>query len=369
MGEEQNPTARALVALELIQRSPGITAQRLADALDVTERAARRYVATLRAADIPIVATRGPYGGYRVGRGVRPPPMVFSADEALALVMALLDGHHDVADPDAPVGTALGKILRSLPSGVAASAEAVRSGVSPAPDTGSARPDPATATALVEASTAHRSVRLEYRSESGRTWHTDVDPWAVVVRHGRWYLLCHAHHADARRAYRVDRVLDVEVLDATFVPPDDLDPVAELEAHLAVGWEFSVEVVIDAPVHRARAWVPRTIGRLEAVDGSSCRLVATTSNPYWYAERLAALPVPFRVIGGPELLATVRSLGRRMISATSGATGATDSADPSSAANASTPPTAGRDGGPSGPSTPAGVHRAGPDDVTPATAT
>ncbi|GIG23272.1 transcriptional regulator [Cellulomonas chitinilytica] len=350
MSEEQNPTARALVALELIQRSPGITAQRLADALGVTERAARRYVATLRAADIPIVATRGPYGGYRVGRGVRPPPMLFSADEALALVMALLDGHHDVADPGAPVGTALGKILRSLPESVAQPAQAVRAAVSPAPDGSAARPDPATTTTLVEASTARRSVRLEYRSESGRTWHTDVDPWAVVVRHGRWYLLCHAHHADARRAYRVDRVLGVELLDATFTPPDDLDPVAELEAHLAVGWEFGVDVVIQAPVHRARAWVPRTIGRLEALDGSSCRLVATTSNPYWYAERLAVLPVPFRVVGGPELLATVRSLGRRMTSATSGTTGATDSAAPNSAANASTDPGA-------------------PDGVTPATAT
>lgn len=321
MGVEQNPTARALVALELIQRSPGITAQRLADGLGVTERAARRYVSTLRAADIPIVSERGPYGGYRVGRGVRPPPLLFSADEALALVMALLDGHHDVADPDAAVGTALGKILRSLPERSAAPAAALRSTVSPAPDLGAARPDPVTATTLVQACTARRPVRVHYRSESGRTWHADVDPWAVVVRHGRWYLLCHAHHADARRAYRVDRVLDVALLDGTFAPPDDLDPVAELEAHLAVGWEYEVEVVIEAPLHRARAWVPRTIGRLEAVDGSSCRLVATTSNPYWYAERLAVLPVPFRVLGGPELAATVRSVGRRMVAAGGGPQG------------------------------------------------
>jgi predicted DNA-binding transcriptional regulator YafY len=39
----------------------------------VTERAARRYVATLREADLPIESVSGPYGGYRVGRGLRLP--------------------------------------------------------------------------------------------------------------------------------------------------------------------------------------------------------------------------------------------------------------------------------------------------------
>jgi predicted DNA-binding transcriptional regulator YafY len=74
-----------------------------------------------------------------------------------------------------------------------------------------------------------------------------VDPWAVVVRHGRWYLLCWSHttisanrgsqtSGGARRAYRIDRVQAVEVLDETFGPPSELDPVAVLEEHLAVGW-------------------------------------------------------------------------------------------------------------------------------------
>ena len=39
----------------------------------MTERAARRYVATLREADLPIESASGPYGGYRVGRGLRLP--------------------------------------------------------------------------------------------------------------------------------------------------------------------------------------------------------------------------------------------------------------------------------------------------------
>ena len=54
MAEAASPTARALLALELLQGSPGITAERLADKLGVSERAARRYVAVLREAGIPV---------------------------------------------------------------------------------------------------------------------------------------------------------------------------------------------------------------------------------------------------------------------------------------------------------------------------
>jgi len=66
---EVSPAARALLTLELIQSSPGITADRLADKLGVSGRAARRYVAILREAGIPIESARGPYGGYRASRG------------------------------------------------------------------------------------------------------------------------------------------------------------------------------------------------------------------------------------------------------------------------------------------------------------
>src|SRR5258705_10578092 len=60
-----SPTARALLALELVQGSPGITADRLADKLGVSERPARGYVGILRQAGIPIDAVVAPYGGRR----------------------------------------------------------------------------------------------------------------------------------------------------------------------------------------------------------------------------------------------------------------------------------------------------------------
>ena len=229
MNSVASPTARALLALELIQGSPGITADRLAAKLGVSERAARRYVAILREAQVPIESVRGLYGGYHVGRGLRLPPLMFTAAEALGLVMAVLDGHHDASDPADPVGSALGKIMRALPEPVAAQAEVVRRTTAPAPDRGAVRPHPATTTTLVQACSGYRYVRLGYRTEAGSEWVTEVEPWAVVVRHGRWYLLCQTRAAAARRAYRIDRVQHVELLDETFSPPPALDPVAALE--------------------------------------------------------------------------------------------------------------------------------------------
>ena len=132
----------------------------MADKLGVSERAARRYVGILREAGMPIDSVSGPYGGYRVGRGLRLPPLMFSAEEALGLVMAVLDGHHNASDPTNPVGSALGKVVRALPEAVAAQAESVRRTTAAAPDRGAARPDPATTAALVQACSQHRRVRL-----------------------------------------------------------------------------------------------------------------------------------------------------------------------------------------------------------------
>lgn len=315
MRSEVSPTARALLTLELIQGRPGITADQLAERLGVTSRAARRYVAILREAGIPIVSTSGPAGGYSPGRGLRLPAVLFSQSEALALVMAVLDGHHAAADPADPVGAALGKILRAMPERIAAQADSVRRAAAAAPDPAAARPDPETTATLVRACADRRVVDLAYRSESGNEWTSVVEPWAVVVRYGRWYLLCRAVERDAVRTYRVDRVRAVTVRREGFEPPAGLDPVAALEQHLGAGWEYPTEVVIHGSLAQCERVLGRALGTLTAVDEQTTILTGSTSNPHSYAERLVGLPVPFRIVQGPELRAVARELGQRLVAA------------------------------------------------------
>lgn len=315
---ETTPTARALRVLDVLQSRPGVTAAELAERLGVTERAARRYVAILREADVPVESVRGPYGGYRLGRGLRLPPLLFTATEALGLVMAALDSQHAVADPDDPVGSALGKILRVLPANVARPATVVREHARSVPHAGSTRPAADVTTDLVAAVAAGRRVRLGYRTASGSTRTFEVDPWSVVVRYGRWYLLCHSHHADAVRTLRLDRVDGVTLLDETFEVPVDLDPAAELEANLGQGWPFEVRVRFDAPAADVRPWIRSAMGVLTGLPDGRCELVGSTNNPPSYAaEWLAAVPVPFTVVGGEEIRTAVAEVGARLTRAAS----------------------------------------------------
>lgn len=310
---DSSPAARALLTLELIQNSPGITTDRIAGNLGVSDRAVRRYVGILREADIPIESVRGPYGGYHVGRGLRLAPLMFTAAEALGLVMAVLDGHHDASE--GPVGSALGKMLRALPASIAAQADAVRRTTAPAPDRSAVRPDPQTTTLLVQACSQHRLVRLAYRTEKGSELVIEAEPWAVVVRHGRWYLLCRSVGADAKRTYRIDRIQRVELLDATFTPPVDLDPVAALEENLGAGWDHAIEVIIEAPAEIVARCLPRTTGTLESIDPRTTRLTGSTSNVTWYALQLAALPAAYRILACPDLWQAARDLGQRLLGA------------------------------------------------------
>src|SRR4051812_47131540 len=162
MPAELSPPARALRPLEVLRSRPGTTADELAERLGVTERAARRYVGILREAGIPVESTRGPHGGYRLRRGTKLPPVVFTEAEALGLVMAVLDGQPTAADVDDLVGSALGKVIQALPETVGRQAAALREHASAAPDRYSAPPDPALTSTLVAAVAARRRVLITY---------------------------------------------------------------------------------------------------------------------------------------------------------------------------------------------------------------
>jgi len=311
---ETSPTSRALLALETIQGSPGISAERLGARLGVSERAARRYVALLREAEIPVESERGPYGGYRIGRGLRLPPLMLTTTEAMGLVMAVLEAHGSAPGGDTggdPVDSAVGKIVRVLPMSVAGPLEALREVAARRTDPDP--PDPQTTATLVGASVDRRRCRIDYARGAGRVRALEVDPWAVVVRFGRWYVLGWSHHAGERRIYRIDRVVAVEVLEEGFEPPADLDPFVALEQQMAQGWEHAVDVVIDAPHDEVARWLPRSLGETAATADGRTRLTGSTRNLAWYASELAELPTGFVVEGGPELRAAVEELGDRLL--------------------------------------------------------
>jgi hypothetical protein len=154
----------------------------------------------------------------------------------------------------------------------------------------------------------------------------EVDPWAVVLRRSRWYLLCWSHTRAARRVLRVDRIAAAHPLPGTFTPPAGLDALATLEEHLSQGWAYPVDVLIDASTREVARWLPRSFGMLVPTDDGRTRLHASTDNPSWYAGGLAVLPFAFRVDGSAQLQRAIADLGRRLIASASADSGTEPSA-------------------------------------------
>ena len=88
---------------------------------------------------------------------------MFTAAEAMGLVMAVLEGHRYAADPGDPVGMALAKLVRSLPERVAGPARAVRETSAAPPPDPEIRVSPELTSRLIEACAAARPLWLVYR--------------------------------------------------------------------------------------------------------------------------------------------------------------------------------------------------------------
>src|SRR5262245_40433041 len=127
-----HPTTRLRAVLELLQSRGRIGGGELARRLEVDERTVRRYVTMLRDLGIPVEAELGRYGAYRLRPGFKLPPLMFSDEEALAVVLGLLAARRMglTVDVTATEG-ALAKIERVLPETLRSQLQAVSAAITP----------------------------------------------------------------------------------------------------------------------------------------------------------------------------------------------------------------------------------------------
>ncbi len=71
-----HPTSRVLTVLELLQSRPSISGPELAARLEMDVRTVRRYITHLQDVGIPVEATIGRHGGYRLRPGFKLPPLI-----------------------------------------------------------------------------------------------------------------------------------------------------------------------------------------------------------------------------------------------------------------------------------------------------
>ena len=85
------PANRLLTLILLLQRKPNQKAAELAASLGVSVRTLHRYIEMLDEMGIPVYTGRGPYGGFSLVRGYKMPPLVFTPEEAVAVIVDLHD--------------------------------------------------------------------------------------------------------------------------------------------------------------------------------------------------------------------------------------------------------------------------------------
>jgi predicted DNA-binding transcriptional regulator YafY len=303
------PTARVLALLELLQAGGQHTVVSLGERLGVDERTVRRYASHLVDLGIPIDVTRGRYGGYRLAPGFKLPPLMFTDDEAVAVVLGLATA---AASPAAD--SAAGKVRRVLPATLAGRIDALLSTMdTTAPARRSVTPDAGALLALADAARRHRTVTIAYTAWRGRASTRDLDPYGLVLHSGRWYLTGWDHASAEIRTFRLDRVRSVAAGQHTFTPPADFDPVEHVLAGLAaVPYTHAVSVVLATDSATARRRIPRSVAALTEVP-AGVRMTLRAERLAGVAEMLASLGCRFAVEEPAELRDEVRALAHRLL--------------------------------------------------------
>jgi len=307
--------------LELLQDRPGITGPALADELGVTTRTIRRYVVTLQDMGIPVEPAAGRTGGYWLRPGFRMPPLMFSAEEAIGLAVALLNTRtSNTATLPTPVANALGKIERALPQELANQIATIREGFrmaeNPWPES-DAFPNPLVLATLIQGAMTNQRCWIRYgRPDGDLTDQTarEVDPYGVIAYYGRWYMHGWCHLRKGPRTFRVDRVRRIDLLPQRFEPPVDFDIQGAIMQSIALtrsGWD--VEIVVDAPVEQVQRYIAPPTALLEARSDGRTRLYCTSDNIDWFAWRISEVPFPMTIVR-PDLLRTrLNELGQRLL--------------------------------------------------------
>ncbi|WP_052847240.1 helix-turn-helix transcriptional regulator [Streptomyces avicenniae] len=310
-------SARLLRLLSLLQTPREWTGDDLAARLDVTPRTIRNDVERLRRLGYPVHATRGPAGGYRLGAGSSLPPLLLDDEEAVAVAVGLRTAAGgSLAGVEESSLSALAKLEQVLPPRLrrrvaALGAYTVTTAPAPGP-----RVPADLLTLLAGVCRDRERLRFDYRTHGDEASLRDVEPYRLVNRGRRWYLIAWDTGRDDWRTFRVDRLTPRVPTGPRFTPRPL--PEEDLAAYVGRGVRraqarFSARVTVHAPA----ATVLERLGywgqpdQVEPLDDTSCAVTFGADSPGTMARWLAVIDADFDVSGTPELAEAVRAQAAR----------------------------------------------------------
>ncbi|MGY1399126.1 helix-turn-helix transcriptional regulator [Streptomyces sp. SS10] len=302
--------SRLVTLLLLLQNRGRMTAQELAEELEVSVRTVYRDVEALGAAGVPLYGAAGHAGGYRLVDGYRSRLTGLTAGEAQAAFLAAL--------PDAAAELGLGEALTTAQLKLRAALPAVlREHAGRIQDRflldahgwyGDADRTPHL-TAVAAAVWERRAVLLRYRRwRAPEEIERRVEPYGLVLKAGRWYLV--ADGPSGIRTYRVDQILGLRPLEA-FTAPDGFDLAAYWHTYLA---GFGARLHTGEALVRLTPEGARRLGLAPTSDGWTQARIPIESIEHAHGEFLR-LGTDVEVLAPAELrervTATVRALAAR----------------------------------------------------------
>jgi len=215
--------SRLLSVLLLLQTRGRMTAQQLADELEVSVRTIYRDVDALNAAGVPVYGDAGHAGGYQLLGGYRTRLTGLTAAEAETLFLSGLPGPAAELGLGNVLAAATLKLRAAMPASLRESADRLSERFyldAPAWYRTSAdtRFLPTVATAVWE----RQVLRVRYRrwqepTEVGRT----IEPHGLVLKAGIWYVV--ARCDGTFRTYRVDQIVAAADTGQNFAAVPDFD--------------------------------------------------------------------------------------------------------------------------------------------------
>ncbi len=316
-------SSRLLALLSLLQTRRDWSGEELAERLDITSRTVRRDVDRLRELGYPILAFKGPSGGYRLDAGTDLPPLLFDDDQAVALALALQTAATGTTLAE-DAARALATIRQVMPPRLRHRIDTMRiAAVQPARSGDAPQVGVQVLTDLSTAIHTHAELRFDYTTDGTANGgqRRRVQPHHLVTWRGRWYLLAWDLDRDDWRTFRVDRIQPRTPTGPRFTPREL--PGGDVSAFImsrfrgsdgtSTDWPCRGEVVLNLPATTVAPFAQD--GIVEELGPSHCRLTLGSWSWTGLAAAVGCFDTDIEVIGPPELNDACAQLATRYANA------------------------------------------------------
>jgi predicted DNA-binding transcriptional regulator YafY len=195
-----------LSILWLLKSGKRMTAQQLAEALEIHIRTVYRCIDSLCASGVPIVGDSGHYGGYSILEHFSEAPLLFDMDEQKALIHASIFAKEAGYPFPEALRRAIDKLKLFTNEEQLEHIERHSEGLAVIHPPANANEQSALQELEVAAADG-RTLEMHYDKGYGTTPQVrSIDPYGIVYWKGKWYVVGYCHLRQELRSFRVDRI-------------------------------------------------------------------------------------------------------------------------------------------------------------------